>query len=708
MNYSSTYYKPGKKSGFDLGNDGSAGLQILSVILNTLSVFFIALALLDHLDGWFAYLGLGLFLTSLLGLSYTKSWPLMVYVSRVLVGGLFIVSGMIKANDPEGFSYKLHDYFQKNALDLESWNDAAIYLAIIIAVGEIVLGFAVLVGGKMRITSWTLLLLILFFGWLTFYTSTCLEKQTAYGDTGQIIESADKSLNTTSDPQEIVDATYKYEYVDDLISELGGIYEDSLRVGWKKKVSWANAISKELLVVKGDAEKFDDLSDNSKAKIENIIGQYHPQIQAHLEANPIPPFWRQCVDDCGCFGDAMKGSVGRSLLPWESFGKDAVLLYFVLIIFFFQGRIKLNSDVEDVWLLSSSIVLMLFLCWVFNWYFTILFSIILFGIYIFIKRMEFGRLGPEWMYAIIVTAAATFVGVYTYTYLPLKDYRAYAVGNDLVQQMQNGVKEESEMTYIRMHRQTHEIKEFTDKYYWKDDNWKWIEEEYLFLNGGKQVTVEGRLPSLSPGEAFGGAFIHYGQLPEFIQTHPIILEPFMDTLENPIYKILYMPEYDQNDTVLLEDYRRDLEYYPDSSYQDKGNYQKPPEPSSSVALEKFIMGYDKVLVVVVRVLDDVYEADLDGLAELTKTAQENGIAVIGLTTADDAAKSKFLKENKLDFPMATGDDTELKIVVRSNPGIVLLKNKLKPNGEYGSSIVKGKWSSRSIPNYERIKELLEE
>ncbi len=706
MNYSSTYYKPGKKSGFDLGNDGSAILQILSVAINTVSVFLIALALLDHLDGLYAYMGLGLLVTSILGLTYTKSWPLMVYVSRVIVGGLFIVSGMIKANDPEGFSYKLHDYFQKNALDMESWNDAAIYLAIIIAVGEIVLGFAVLVGGKMRITSWTLLLLILFFAWLTYFTSTCLEKQQAYGDSMVIIESADGSLSSATDPQEILDSKYKYEYVDELISDLGGDYEDSLRVGWKQKIAWANSVSEELLAVKGDAKKFSDLSEADQARAQAIVAKYNPEIKTFVEAHPIPAFWRQCVDDCGCFGDAMKGSVGRSLLPWESFGKDAVLLYFVLIIFFFQGRIKLNNTSEDVWLLSSSLIVMIFLCWVFNWYFTILFSLILFGIYIFIKRMDFGKLGPEWMYAIIVTAAATFVAVFTYSYLPLKDYRAYTVGNDLVEQMNNGVIEESSTTMVRMSRENQEIKEFTEEYYWQDDNWKWIEADYLFLNSSKEVHVEGRLPSLP--EPFGGASIKYGALPEFIQNHPIILAPFMDTMINPIYKVLYMPEYDQNDTVLLEDYRRDLEYYPDSSYQDKGNYQAPPEANSEVMLEHFIMGYDKVIVVVMRILKDANLKDIEKLAEMTKTAQENGIAVIGLTTADDTEKLKFQKEHKLEFPFATADDTELKIVVRSNPGVILLKNQLATDGELGTSVVKGKWSSRSLPDFEEIKELLEE
>ena len=36
----------------------------------------------------------------------------LTYISRLVVGSLFIVSGLIKANDPVGFSYKLKDYFE--------------------------------------------------------------------------------------------------------------------------------------------------------------------------------------------------------------------------------------------------------------------------------------------------------------------------------------------------------------------------------------------------------------------------------------------------------------------------------------------------------------------------------------------------------------------------------------------------------------------
>ena len=34
-----------------------------------------------------------------------------LWFCRIVVGGTFIVSGLVKANDPLGFSYKLEEYF---------------------------------------------------------------------------------------------------------------------------------------------------------------------------------------------------------------------------------------------------------------------------------------------------------------------------------------------------------------------------------------------------------------------------------------------------------------------------------------------------------------------------------------------------------------------------------------------------------------------
>ena len=40
-------------------------------------------------------------------------------IARLIVGSLFIVSGLIKCNDAIGFSYKLNDYFAHDVLNLE-------------------------------------------------------------------------------------------------------------------------------------------------------------------------------------------------------------------------------------------------------------------------------------------------------------------------------------------------------------------------------------------------------------------------------------------------------------------------------------------------------------------------------------------------------------------------------------------------------------
>ncbi len=83
---------------------------------------------------------------------------ILILVSRLIVGSLFIVSGLIKANDPLGFSYKLEEYFAESALDLMWLEPWALTLAILACLAEVVLGFAVLFGGRMKITTWALLL----------------------------------------------------------------------------------------------------------------------------------------------------------------------------------------------------------------------------------------------------------------------------------------------------------------------------------------------------------------------------------------------------------------------------------------------------------------------------------------------------------------------------------------------------------------------
>jgi len=89
--------------------------------------------------------------------------------SRWFVGILFIFSGLIKANDPLGFGYKLQEYFEVFHLNfLSGW---ATGIAIILCVLEIVLGALLLFGFWKNVVTKGLLGLIIFFTFLTFVSA---------------------------------------------------------------------------------------------------------------------------------------------------------------------------------------------------------------------------------------------------------------------------------------------------------------------------------------------------------------------------------------------------------------------------------------------------------------------------------------------------------------------------------------------------------
>lgn len=94
-----------------------------------------------------------------------------VQLSRIFTGILFIISGFIKLNDPLGFSYKLEEYFGADVLNLEFLIPYALGFSVIVVVFEVVLGVFLLIGYKPKFTVWSLLLMIVFFTFLTFYSA---------------------------------------------------------------------------------------------------------------------------------------------------------------------------------------------------------------------------------------------------------------------------------------------------------------------------------------------------------------------------------------------------------------------------------------------------------------------------------------------------------------------------------------------------------
>lgn len=187
----------------------------------------------------------------------------LVALSRIFVGVLFIISGFIKLNDPLGFSYKLEEYFSADVLNIEFLIPYALGISVLVVVFEVVLGVFLLIGYKPKFTVWSLLLMIVFFTFLTFYS--------AYFDK---------------------------------------------------------------------------------------------------------------VKDCGCFGDALE------LTPWESFTKDVILLFFILIMFIGVKHIK----------------------------------------------PVFSKL-PTTVLALLSFVVSLWFGYHVLMHLPVIDFRAYAIGKNIAEGM---------------------------------------------------------------------------------------------------------------------------------------------------------------------------------------------------------------------------------------------------------------------------------
>lgn len=411
----------------------------------------------------------------------TLSW-----ISRMLVGALFIVSGLIKANDAIGFSYKLVEYF--TVFEINFLNDYAVMLAAFICVLEIILGVAVIFGTRMITVSWLLLLMIVFFTFLTFYSA-----------------------------------------------------------------------------------------------------------------------YFNKVTDCGCFGDALK------LTPWQSFTKDIVLLFFVMIIFIDRKSIRHGDMKSD--LLNSGIALALiafFSISVISWSFPIWFSAGLLFATAMLKQVlpkipNTIVLGLSGLLSICFT-------IYCYNYLPVKDFRPYAIGKNIMAGMSipDGAAKDS-IQMVFQYKKDGVISEFpADKL--PEDL-----DKYEFVDRVDKVIVKGYVPPIHDFKIADAEDVDHTE--EF--------------LNNPGYSFMLVA-YDLS--------------HSNTDVQNKIN-------------------------------------------AFVKQCDENKISFFGITSTAPAETDKFRHEYQNMFNYYFCDATTLKTIIRSNPGLVLMKN----------GTVIDMWHYNDYPEFEKVK-----
>jgi len=292
---------------------------------------------------------------------------ILLTISRILVGTLFIFSGIIKANDPLGFSYKLEEYWVEFGIAWDWLLAIGVPLASFICIFEIVLGVAILVAYRMRIVMKLTLLMMVFFTILTFASA--------------------------------------------------------------------------------------------------VFG---------------------LVKSCGCFGDAIP------LTPWQSFIKDVVLMIFIVIIYTYQKDIKPNVKVyKNVAFVIFPVVLMAWTSYKVDWDFPLYFTLIVLGLgFIFSLANPKNSNAFTTVFALI---GSVWLCVHSIDHLPMKDFRPYAVGKSISEQMHlpEGAKPDVyENIFEYKNLTTNKVEEFDENNYpWDNENYEFVDRVTTLIEKGDEAKI---------------------------------------------------------------------------------------------------------------------------------------------------------------------------------------------------------------------------
>lgn len=222
----------------------------------------------------FTYVGVAALLLTVLRFWVARPQNWLICYLQNFIGALFIFSGFVKAVDPLGTSYKMHEYFEAFAQEglRPTWEYLATWstpMSILMIAAELFFGFTLLIGWLPRFTVTIVWWLTLFFTILTGYTYL----------SGYCISTWFVLLSVIATLVLALVPLFTAAKQRNILLLLGLLFAAALFV-WFKSQSFGCAFTE------------------TKMK----------------------------VTDCGCFGDFIK------LKPWETFYKDVLLDVLILIL----------------------------------------------------------------------------------------------------------------------------------------------------------------------------------------------------------------------------------------------------------------------------------------------------------------------------------------------------------------------------------------
>jgi uncharacterized membrane protein YphA (DoxX/SURF4 family) len=502
---------------------------------------------------------------------------LIVQICRVLVGLLFVFSGLIKANDPTGFSYKLEEYFSVFAADLKQDQDSL----------HLIIQDSVVSSAPLRSGDTTYLFTAQSAGWLTFVSEDTLSPDTTLKGnftcflSNQTIFKADIGGDTTFQYRFLLNSEIISEGNISIVQNEEKQFEQNIKVRRYLKADsfWVGFFH--------GVKKYALFLSIFISVIEILLGfglliGWNPRLIGWLLMAMILFFtfltWYSAtynkVTDCGCFGDAIP------LTPYQSFYKDLILFGLLLIILIGARRIKpLFSNMFSINFLA------------------------------------------------FITIISTSIAIYCKYYLPVKNFLKFKPGNDIQAMMKTPPDERKNdhiiVTYIYKNADGKEQKVIYDSekktFTPQLDYSKWtydrIESEKIIAEAYKPPVHDFRIQDAERNENFTDSFFNHGE-----------------------YKLLI-------------------------------------------------------------VMHDITKVNLRAVKKINKLAadwQALGYPVWALTGSSSELAEKFRHEQQLSFPIHYGDDTQLKSIIRSNPGLVLFTDK---------SVVKETWPSTKLPKIKKLQKL---
>ncbi len=376
------------------------------------------------------------------------------------------------------------------------------------------------------------------------------------------------------------------------------------------------------------------------------------------------------VHDCGCFGDAI------ILSNWATFWKNVVLMVMTVLVFLYRNKFK-------PYLPNGFQTFLLF----------------------------------------IFAAGTVWISVYSLKHLPVIDFRPYAIGKNIQAGMEIPESEKSnvpvyETVIVYENKETGELKEFDVDNIPDESQWEWNETKNKLVKEGYVPPIHDfsitTMP-LSESESEPGEPITPETLFEVtfrFEANGATEEFFIDNLPredawqfvavNSDVKIL--PE---NIGLIFEKDGETKEFtvydIPDESwmfidaiyYNDAANLSS--EPRAPEDITDLVLADDRYTFFIISWdVESAKRVNQDSLNNLYDYCEANDMPCLFLTASTEETVREYIKQTGAPFEFYSTDPITLKTMVRSNPGIMLVKK----------GTVLDKWHINDVPNVHKLQDRL--